>query len=386
MASEPRPTRSDDGPRALIGRLGEYDRLLRVLDTQPGLLAVAADPLSGTTGVIRAVLPELEAASIYVDTRGLLDETYLAMAIADATVTALRPGARAWWMGTSAPGDRAGLQLRQALSSRSIDLEDLRLGAGPGSRLLEIAFLLAVELANASVVVALDHLDDLAGRRRKPDPDPLGAIRAASQAHMQLQLVLVGRTDGPIQKAIHDRHHPLFQAGQLETIRRAEPSRFVDDLAVGRPWTRAPVELIRAAADLASGVPAYTWTIVDLAADYPDMPAPQSAAAAWGRLRTLTEAHTARQFDLLRDVHPVAQTVVAAVSAGLGAYSLPINDGRVRAALQALREAGAAWQPRERDWAIADPLLAAWARSHAPAWVRRRDGAAMKHPSQGGRE
>ncbi len=94
----------------------------------------------------------------------------------------------------------------------------------------------------------------------------------------------------------------------------------------------------------------------------------------------MTEAHTTGQYDLLRAVHPVAQPVVAAVAAGLGAYSLPINDGRVRAALQSLRAVGVVWQPRRRDWAVADPLLAAWTRDHAPPWVRRRARAATGGP------
>jgi hypothetical protein len=42
--------------------------------------------------------------------------------------------------------------------------------------------------------------------------------------------------------------------------------------------------------------------------------------------------------------------------------------------LARLRELGIAWQPQPRTWALADPLLAAWTRDHAPPWAQRRGG------------
>lgn len=375
MASEATPHPSPEASRALIGHLSEYQRLLTVLDAQPGLVVLAADPLSGASAVVRLVLEELASPTVYVDARGALDEMDLGMAIADAAVDALRPEASAWWAGTAPPSDREGLRLHRALSELGVDLEDVRLGSGRGAQVLDIALELAVRLADGPVVLGIDHLTGVASKSRQSAGDPLATLRAARQRLPDLHLLLVDRSGGPVERALADAEHPLYRGGQVERLRRADPSRFVDDLAIARPWTNAPVATIRAAAELASGSPAYVWSVVDLAsADREE--GPPGALAAWRKLRALTAAHTAGQFDLLRAVHPVAQPVVAAVAAGLGAYALPLNDGRVRAALQNLAAVGAAWQPRDREWAVADPLLAAWSRDHAPPWIRRRAHAA----------
>src|SRR3954447_3705256 len=105
MASSVSQTTRPDrlGPWALIGHLSEYQQLLAVLDTRPGLVVLAADPLSGASGVVRLTLEELSTPSIYVDARGSLDEMDLGMAIGDAAVAAFRPEAAAWWAGTAPP-------------------------------------------------------------------------------------------------------------------------------------------------------------------------------------------------------------------------------------------------------------------------------------------
>ena len=375
MASKPTPDPQRDASRVLLGHLSEYQRLLTVLDAQPGLVVLAADPLSGASAVVRLVLDELAAATVYVDARGALDEMDLGMAIGDAAVGALRPEASAWWSGTAPPSDREGLRLHRALSQQSIDLEDVRLGSGRGDRVLDVALELTARLAGGPVMLAIDHLDGVATKPRPSAGDPLATLRASRQRIPDLHLLLVDRSGGPVQRALDDSEHPLYRGGQVERLRRADPSRFVDDLAVARPWTGASVVTIRTAAELAAGSPAYVWSIVDLAEDA-GLEGPQGAVAAWRKLRALTAAQTAGQFDLLRAVHPVAQPVIAAVAAGLGAYALPLNDGRVRAALQNLAAVGAVWQPRDREWAVADPLLAAWSRDHAPPWIRRRPHAA----------
>jgi hypothetical protein len=87
----------------------------------------------------------------------------------------------------------------------------------------------------------------------------------ASQRYPHLDLILVEHPDGPSSRALEDSGHPLYHAGQLIRICRAKPSRFIDDLVITRPWTRVRVELIGAAAELAAGVPALTWRILDLA-------------------------------------------------------------------------------------------------------------------------
>ena len=69
MASSVSQTTRPDrlGPWALIGHLSEYQQLLAVLDTRPGIVVLAADPLSGASGVVRLTLEELNTPTIYVD-------------------------------------------------------------------------------------------------------------------------------------------------------------------------------------------------------------------------------------------------------------------------------------------------------------------------------
>ncbi|MCP9491979.1 MAG: hypothetical protein MSC31_19200 [Solirubrobacteraceae bacterium MAG38_C4-C5] len=361
-----------DRARALIGHLSEYNRLLAVLEAQPGVVVLAADPFSGTTGIVRQLLPELATPAVYADARGILDELDLAMAIADAAVTTLRPAAAAWWTGAAPTTDLEGLRLHRTLSHQGVDIEAVRTGTGTGPHVLDLALELTYEVAGGPVVLALDHLDGVAGGPHRSTGDPLATLRAAAQRLPGLQLLLIGRLAGALERALRDSQHPLYRGGQLERLQRADPSRYVDDLAVARPWTDASVTTIRTAAEITGGVPAYVWSVVDLTGHVDEADEPLRTVAAWRRLQGLTEAHTARQFDALRAVHPIAQPVIAAIAAGLGAYSLPLNDGRIRPALTKLREVGAVWQPRDRDWAVADPLLAAWSRDHAPPWIRRR--------------
>jgi hypothetical protein len=158
---------------------------------------------------------------------------------------------------------------------------------------------------------------------------------------------------------------PFNHAGQLIRIRRAKPSRFINDLAITRSWTRVRVDLIGAAADLAAGVPALTWRIIDLAPSRGEDDQTR-ALAGWRHLREMTTSLTAREWDLLRRAHSSAQPVVAAISVGLRPHTVAANPKSVNDALARLRELGLAWQPQPRVWALADPLLAAWARDHAP--------------------
>ena len=347
--------------RAVIGHLSEFERLRALLDALPGIVVLAADPLSGASGVVRAALAVSPHPAVYADARGAQDATDLAICIADAAIAALRPEANGWWRGTAPTGDPAGARLRRAV----VDADDLRTATGSGERLLRIALGLTATLAPEPVVIAIDHLDAAVAAA----PDPLGTLRATAQEDAGLNLLLVGRTDGPVAAALHDPGHPLYRGGQL---RRAPASRFVDDLDVA-PAVHAPPEVIAVAADLASGVPAHVWSSVDLAAGRPEMRASDRALAGWQALQRVAAAASARQFDVLRAVHPIAQQVLAAMAAGRGPYTLAFNDGRIRAALAALQQVGVVWQPGRRDWAIADPLLAAWAGEHAHAALRRRD-------------
>ncbi len=128
--------------------------------------------------------------------------------------------------------------------------------------------------------------------------------------------------------------------------------------------------MLRTAAELAAGVPALIWRTVDIA--------PRTgkhavrATAGWQRLREMTSPSVGQPWDLLRRVHPSAQTLVAAISLGLAPHSIPAASKTAADGLNRLRDVGVAWQPESRRWAIADPLLAAFARQHAPPWVKRR--------------
>lgn len=359
--------------RSLIGHLSEYQMLLDTLDQQPGLHALIADPFSGTSHMLRAAVAALSYPGLYIDARPLADELDLAMAIGDAAVHVLRPGAAAWWDGVAPETDKAARLVRRELAEISLDPVAVQEGEGPAADALGDALRLAVLLAGGTVAVAIDHLDDLLRHGRVGRSDPLATLRATRQQLPDLQLLLVGRPDGRLGEALHDPRHPLFQAGQSQRIPRTHADRYINDLATGRPELPEGISAatLGVAAELTAGVPAYVWAIIDRLAATPMPP-----AEAWQRYRDERLTEITRHAETIGALHPVALTVLAAVAAGLGAYALPINDGRVRAALQTLRSTGAVWQPRAREWAIADPLLASWLRHHAPAWIHRRARAA----------
>lgn len=356
----------------LTGRLAEYGELLHVLIERPGLTVISADPWSGTSDLLAAAIAELPGARVSVDVRACADGLDLAIAVADTTIIQLAPDAAAWWMGTAPPASAAGLRLARALSERGVDLDDLRLGSGDGEQRLREASELLAALAEGDAILVLDHLGlMLSALPAHQARQVLGELRAARQRHPGLDLVLVEHPDGPASSALADSGHPLYRAGQLVRLRRPRPARFVEDLAATRPWTDAPVELIGAAAELAGGVPALTWRVIELAPS--DGEDDQTRAlAGWRRLRRMTIAQTARQWDLLRRVHPIAQPVVAAMSVGLRPHAVAANSKSINDALSRLRELGLAWQPEARRWALGDPLLAAWVRDHAPPWATRR--------------
>lgn len=365
---------SSGDPEVLTGRLTEYGELVEVLEERLGLVVVSADPLSGATDLLRTALEWVDDLHVSVDARACAGSMDLAMAIADAVVSKLIPGAASWWT-SSKPASRAvGMNLAHALSNMGVDAEGLREGAGSGLRRLPEAIEMLVLLAEGDVILAIDHLDLLlATLPAKEGRELLGELRASLQRHTRLDLVLVEHRDGPIGKAMADPDHPLFHAGELVTVPRPTPARFVADLAsTGRKLDPRVGAIVAAAAELTRGVPALTWKIVELAPGEGE-DAPTAASAGWMRLRRLTEGETIRQWDLMRRVHPSAQDVVAALSVGLRPHAVEANPKTVNDALTRLRELGAAWQPAERRWSLSDPLLAAWVRDHAPPWTARRD-------------
>jgi hypothetical protein len=288
----------------------------------------------------------------------------LARRIAAAAVASRAPEASRWWRHQSPLGDTDGLRLGHALHRKGLDVERLRQGDGPDSRLLGDALRMACVLGDGPTLVAVDHLDRLLDRLDETSArECLGVMRTVRQALPDLQLLLVGRREGPVERALRDPGHPLYRAGQSIDIRRPVPQRFIDDARHHElSMTSVPQNLLGVAAELAAGVPFLTWQIIDLAAG--DGAEPQRALHGWHRLRALTDAQTGQSFDLLRRVHPLAQQVVAAIAIDGQPYKLEPNNKRIYDALARLRQLGVAFQPRERTWALASPLLLAWVRDH----------------------
>ncbi|MGA2165347.1 MAG: hypothetical protein ABSH36_12870, partial [Solirubrobacteraceae bacterium] len=289
----------------LTGRIAEYQELLDVLDQRLGLTVISSDPWSGTSALLAAAIDELHGTRILVDARSCADSRDLATAIADTAIAQLAPDAAAWWAQAAPPSSAAGLRLARTLRQSGIDLEDLRSKAGPetGGHHLADAIELLLALADGDALLAIDHLGlMLSSLSDHETRELLGDFRAARQRHPHLDLVLVEHPDGPSSKALEDSSHPLYHAGQLIRIRRAKPSRFIDDLVITRSWTRARVELIGAAAELAASVPALTWRIIDLAPSRGEDDQTR-ALVGWRHLRETTASLTAREWDLLRRVH-----------------------------------------------------------------------------------
>jgi len=362
--------------RLLIGRLAEYEELVGVLDSRQGLTIVAADPWSGTSAVVRSAIEEIAWPCVLVDARPCTDELDLAMAIADATVSSLAPEAAGWWQRLAPPASKAGLELSRVLSTESIDLEDLQLGAGRAEERLDDAIRLLVALAAPQpATLIIDHAGLLLAGMPAPDSRKLlGKLRSLRQTHQVLDLLLVEHPDGEASTALQDADHPLYRAGRQLRLRRPDPARYVDDLAIARPSTDVTIALLRIAADLAAGVPWLTWQIVDHGSSSNDDPRAQ-ALAGWAAIRTATDPATVREWDLLRRLHPQAQTVFAALASGLKPHSIAANSKSVSDALRRLNGAGLAWQPQPRRWVTGNPLLASWAHEHPPPWIHRRRGA-----------
>lgn len=353
---------------ALTGHLPEYGELLELLVEQPGLVVVAGDPLSGTSALLATVGEALAEEGEYLrcDARSCQDSLDLAMTVADTVVRSLAKEAEAWWLGEAAPATTAGLRLSQLLGRQGTDIVELQHGSGPGRRLLGDAIDMFVALASRPTLI-IDHLGLLVaalppGKGR----ELLSELRAARQRHPNLDLILIEHGDGPISRALRSPKHPLFQAGEVVRIRRPRPERFAGDLAVTRAWTEIPTESLIAAAELAAGVPALTWRILELTDDG------KAPIDGWRKLRRASEVSTAQQWDLLRRVHRQAQPVVATMSSGLRPHSVAANAKSIDDALKRLRDLGHVWQPVERTWSVSSPLLRAWARDHAPSWIRHR--------------
>jgi hypothetical protein len=355
----------------MAGRLDEYRELLGLLIERPGLTVLSADPWSGMSSIVRAVVSQLDDPCVLVDARASSSPLDLAMAIADEAIRSLQREAAPWWLGSAPAPSAAGLRLARKLSQEHIAFEQLRVGAGPWPERLADAVELARVLAGKPVTVVIDHagllLCDLPAADAR---ELLGVLRALRQQHFDVDLVLVEHPDGRAAKALSDPEHPLFRAGQRVYFRRPEPYRFALDLEAALRPSHVEPESLSAAAELVAGVPGLAWRIVDL--DARGETIEERARAGWRQLRHLTAPSVAQQWDLLRRVHPLAQPVVAAVAAGLSPHAVPANSKSVNDALRRLQCVGLAWQPAPRSWQVADPLLVAWACDRPPSWVRHR--------------
>jgi LmbE family N-acetylglucosaminyl deacetylase len=372
--------------RLLTGRVVEWQELLDRLSERHGLTVIVSDPWSGTSALLEAAIRAVDTPAVLVDARRCADALDLAMAVADGAVGALARDANAWWLGIAPPSSTEGLRLWRMLSQQGVDLDGLRLGHGHGDQRLREAVELLVALGVESPTLVIDHLGRmLATMRRREAREILDVLRSLRQRHNELDLILIDHPGGAIATALYDHDHPLYLAGRALHFRRPTPQRVVGDLAITRPTTDVSIDLLRVATELAGGVPELTWKTVDLAprAGRDDA---SRALAGWNALRDASEGTVRREWDLLRRVHGSAQSVVAALSLGLKPHTGPAASKSINDALNRLRDVGLAWQPEERTWALADPLLAAWARRNAPPWMARRSGHARVVESRRGRD
>ena len=383
MEPKTAPRRLSSG-RLLTGRVSEWGELLELLSERQGLIVIVSDPWSGTSALLEEAVHEAEGPAILVDARRCGDALDLAMAIADSAVGALDADASAWWLGEAPPNSTAGLRLSRSLNEQGVDLDDLRHGSGLGDRRLREAVELLVTLADEPPKLVIDHFGRMLSTMRASEArEILDVLRASRQRHRELDLILVDHPGGPVATAVSDDAHPLYLAGRLIRFRRPTAERIVGDLAITRPMVDVQVELLRAAAELAAGVPELTWKAIDLAPPTGADPASR-ALGGWNALRDASEGSVRREWDLLRRAHPSAQLVVAAMSLGLKPHSVPAASKSVSDALNRLRDVGLVWQPEERAWLLADPLLGAFARRNAPPWMTRRSGYARVIESRRG--
>jgi hypothetical protein len=383
MEPDAAPRRLPSG-RLLTGRVSEWGELLELLSERHGLTVIVSDPWSGTSALLEEAVREVESPAILVDARRCGDALDLAMSIADNAVGTLDADALAWWLGAAPPNSTAGLRLSRSLSEQGVDLDDLRHGGGLGDQRLREAAELLIALADEPPKLVIDHLGRMLSTMRASEArEILDVLRALRQQHRDLDLILVDHPGGPIATAVPDENHPLYLAGRLVRFRRPTAERIVGDLIITKPTVDVQVELLRTAAELAAGVPELTWKAVDLAPRTGADPASR-ALTGWNALREASEGSVRREWDLLRRVHPSAQAVAAAMSLGLKPHSVPAASKSVSDALNRLRDVGLAWQPVERAWLLADPLLGAWARRNAPPWMTRRSGYARVVESRRG--
>lgn len=152
---------------------------------------------SGTSALLHITLDDLEYSVTLADARPCATVGELARRIAAAAVASRAPEASRWWQNRRPLSDTDGLRLGHALHRKGLDVERLRQGDGPDSRLLGDALRMACVLGDGPTLVAVDHLDRLLDRLDETSAgECLGVMRTVRQALPDLQLLLVGRRKG----------------------------------------------------------------------------------------------------------------------------------------------------------------------------------------------
>ena len=331
---------------------------------------IVADPLSGTSALLAAALEESTPPSVLVDARRCANSLDLAMAIADGAIAALAPDASAWWMGAAPPSSTAGLSVSRLLNGRRIDPQALRSGEGQDVSRLYEALELTAALAEGPITLAIDTSDTCSRTSAAPPPEKSSAL-SEQHASKPVASTLCSLTIPTGRSAWRSATNNTPYTAPASAYASAAPPRprVVEDLVITKPLVKTPVPLLRAAAELAAGVPDLTWQAIAMAPNEGENPA--RALSGWEALRHATAVSVRREWDLLRRVHPAAQTIVGAISIGLKPHNAPAASKTIDDALNRLRDVGMAWQPAERTWAIADPLLSAYAREHPQPWALR---------------
>jgi hypothetical protein len=323
--------------------------------------------------LLERLFHEARATVLLVDARACFGAIDLGMAIADEAVRAFAPDSAVYRARAAAPDSDDLFRVRRSLAMTGIAVDDVRDGTGDALSILRAGIDVAVALAgDARSVLVIDHLGRmLAGLRAAESRAILGVLRAAWQANASLDLMMVDFAGGAIERALRDRQHPLFQAGRLVPVHRPPAEAIAQSPASAGRVNGVDRSMLLEAARLTQGVPVLAWQVVDRASELPVGDATARAIRAWQIIRAERAPLLAREWDLLRAVHPAAQVVTAAMSLGVRPPAT-IADKTVRDARLKLRGVGTAWQPHPRKWSLASPLLAAWIVEGAASRTLRR--------------
>lgn len=295
-------------------------RARQLLGTSERIVGIHGVPGIGVTGVLRAAVAAATAAgarAAYVSIMEAPTPVLLGEALAAELERSL-----------AAPPGTAARQLEERRSG----LGALRAG-DLASALSDLAWPLRL---------AVDDVGYDGGRQRSV----LRPLRAAVQQREDIQLLLGART-AHLERA-SGRDSPFYGAGPWRPVAEMAAA----DLAGGGRGAGEIGELLA----LARGLPGPVFAALDLAdAERISLP------AAWRRLVALDGARAAAA--ALRhaaDVHQLGPPLMLALARGQRPYSAVTGPrSGIHKALVELEASGLLVRPRPREWAVADPLVAA---------------------------